>query len=171
QRENLFTVLDQFVGQGHPALHVFHSENGLTRGYPPDAGSPPHPAGDGGMPSVHDAGGKGRASDAVAIPCPRLIPLPGSPSAIRAASRGTEQLDGPPFAGIPADVSLAREPHQVTVDGGRRAQPQGLSDLPHRWGVAPSGRLAPDDLENLLLPLGQPRVGHGSYLPFPARAS
>src|ERR1700754_3907544 len=53
----------------------------------------------------------------------------------------------------------------MRVDGRRRRQPDRLADVAHRRRVAVLGRVALDEVEDLLLALGQVQV-HGVRLPF-----
>jgi hypothetical protein len=58
------------------------------------------------------------------------------------------------------DGSRLSEVRQVRVDGGGRVQADGFADLPHRRWVAGLRRVLADEVEDLLLPLGQVKVNH-----------
>jgi hypothetical protein len=49
---------------------------------------------------------------------------------------------------------------QVRVDRRRRGQPDGLPDVPHGGRIAMLADIAPDEVEDLLLPLREAALGH-----------
>jgi hypothetical protein len=88
-----------------------------------------------------------------------------SPIAHRLLRLVDEQLDRPRLARIAPQQPDLLEVRQMRMHRRRRGQSDRLADVAHRRRVAVLGRVALDEVEDLLLALRQVQV-HGLRLPF-----
>jgi hypothetical protein len=87
-----------------------------------------------------------------------------------AADRAIEQLDGARLGRIAAQQAGLLEVRQVRVDGRGGRQPDRLADVAHGGRIAVARRVLLDELEDLLLALGEVHGG-GSLRGFSAGRS
>ena len=80
---------------------------------------------------------------------------PGRDRLPHVGGRPVEQLDRPRLGGVASQLARTLEVGQVRVHGRGGGEADGLADVPHRRRIPEVRRIAFDEVEDLLLALGQ----------------